>query len=143
MLFKQLFKKLLKVFLIMLLTSPSFAQLKDLGRFKGIALPYRLKYHDVVIEKGIYDLEALKNPTTPMCYLRIKKGRRVICLVEGERLDYEVRAGDRMTDPSIPDSCTLKMKKNPEEKVLYFVVETGRSSRFPFLLLRFKLEYEE
>src|SRR4030042_3865448 len=118
-LFKQIFKNLLKIFLIIVLTSPSLAQLKDLCGFKGIALPYRLKYHNVVIEKGTYDLDALKNPTTPMCYLRIKKGRRVICLAEGERLDYEVHGMARMTDPSIPDSCTLKMKKNPEEKVLY------------------------
>ena len=84
-----------------------------------------------------------KNPTTPSCYLRIKKGTKILCLIEGERLDYEAYGMSKMTDPSIPQKPRLKMKRSAEEKVVYFTVETGRGSRFPYLWLRFKLDYEE
>jgi hypothetical protein len=48
-----------------------------------------------------------------------------------------------MTDSEIPDQPRLKMKKNTQEKVFIFIVESGRNSLYPYLLLRFKLEYEE
>jgi hypothetical protein len=104
-------------------------------------------YKDAVLEKGKYDLEALKqeNPTAPMYYLRIKKRGKVLCLLQGERLEYKVRGAEHMRDTSIPDKCTMNMKKNHEENVFYFIVETGkknRMSRIP-LKLRFKMEYEE
>jgi hypothetical protein len=129
--------------LILLLANPIFSQLIDIGKFKGVQVSYRLKFENTVMEKGTYDLEALKNPNTPSCYLRFKKGSRILCLVEGERLDYEVKGMARMTDPSIPQKPRLKMKRNPEEKVVYFMVETGRDSLFPYLWLRFKMDYEE
>jgi hypothetical protein len=144
MFFHRSFMSFLKVFAVLFLLTPALAQFVDLCKFKGVEIPYRLKYQDATLEKGRYDLETLKNPTTPSCYLRIKKGGKVLCLIEGERLDYEVHGMARMSDPSIPDNCTLKMKKNPEEKVLYLTVHTGRkNAMFPFLLLRFKLTYEE
>jgi hypothetical protein len=133
----------LGIFLILLLASPIYAQLKDIGKFKGVEIPFRLKFQDIVIEKGSYDLEALKNPNTPSCYLRIKKGTKILCLIEGERLQYEAYGMSKMTDPSIPQKPRLKMKQSAEEKVVYFTVETGRGSRFPYLWLRFKLDYEE
>jgi hypothetical protein len=129
--------------MILVLAASAAAQLIDIGKFKGVQVPYTLKFEDKVLEKGRYDLEALKNPNTPSCYLRLKKGGKVMCLVEGERLDYEAQGMSRMTDPEIPDKPRLKMKRNTEEKVLIFMVETGRDSLFPYLLLRFKLEYEE
>lgn len=141
---KHMARLFLKVFCFTFLSPPAFAQLIDLCKFKSVAVPYQLKYRGCVIEKGTYDLESLKNPSTPMCYLRFKKGKEVICLVEGERLDYEVHGMDRMRDASIPDQCTLKMRKNPEKKVFIFIVETGRkNAMFPFLKLRFTMEYEE
>jgi hypothetical protein len=129
--------------MILILAAPAAAQLVDIGKFKGIQIPYTLKFEDKVLEKGRYDLEALKNPDTPSCYLRFKKGSKVICLVEGERLEYEARGMSRMTDSEIPDQPRLKMKKNTQEKVFIFIVESGRNSLYPYLLLRFKLEYEE
>jgi hypothetical protein len=134
---------ILGVFFILLLASPIFAQLIDIGKFKGVEIPFRLKSGDIVIEKGIYNLEILKNPDTPSCYLRIKKGTKVLCLIEGERLEYEVYGMAKMTDPNIPQKPRLKMKRNVEEKVVYFTAETGRDSLFPYLWLRFKLDYEE
>jgi hypothetical protein len=129
--------------MVLVLAAPAAAQLIDIGKFKGVQIPYTLKFEDKVLEKGRYDLEALKNPNTPSCYLRLKKGGKVMCLVEGERLDYEAQGMSRMTDSEIHDKPRLKMKRNTEEKVLIFMVETGRDSLFPYLLLRFKLEYEE
>ena len=134
---------LLGVSLILLLAYPVFAQLIDIAKFKGVEIPFRLKLEDIVIEKGIYNLETLKNPTTPSCYLRIKKGTKILCIIEGERLQYEAYGMSKMTDPSIPQKPRLKMKRSAEEKVVYFTVETGRDSLFPYLWLRFKLDYEE
>jgi len=136
-------RRFLGVFVILMLAGPAASQLIDIGKFKGVTIPYTLKFGDNVLKKGPYDLEVLKNPTTPSCYLRFKKGGKVLCLVEGERLEYEAQGMSRMGDSDIPQKPRLKMKRNTEEKVLIFIVETGRESQFPFLLLRFKLEYEE
>ena len=131
------------VIAVLILTGAAAAQMIDIGKFKKVAIPYTLKHGDTVMTKGLYDLEALKNRSTPSCYLRFKKDNKVILLMEGERLAEEVRAGARLTDPSIPDTPTLKMKKDEEEKLIIFTVRTGRRSRFPYIVLRFKLEYEE
>jgi len=144
MFLKAFFKGMGGVFLVLFLYCPAQSQLIDIGKFKAVQIPYNLSYQDVVIEKGFYDLEALKNPTTPSCYLRFKKGKQVVCLVEGERLDYEGYGADRLTDPSIPDKPTLKFKRNAEEKKLLITVETGKvARRFPLLKLRFTLRCEE
>jgi len=143
MLSHRVMGNVLVVFLILLLASPIFAQLIDIGKFKGVEIPFRLKFQDVVLEKGSYNLEALKNRNTPSCYLRIKKGTKILCLIEGERLEYEDHGMSKMTDPNIPQKPRLKMKRNAEDKVVYFTVETGRESLSPYLWLRFKLDYEE
>lgn len=140
---KKACKKLFPVILVLILVCPILAQFIDLGKFKGVEIPFRLKFRDTVLEKGTYDLEALKNRSTPSCYLRIKKDRKILCLIEGERLDYEVSGAAKMSDPSIPDKLTLKMKKDPKEKIFYFFVETGKSARFAFLKLKFKMDYED
>jgi len=135
---KMFFKMSGGVFLVLFLYSPAHSQLIDLCTFKGVQIPYNLSYQDTIIEKGTYDLEALKNPTTPSCYLRFKKGKQVVCLIEGERLNFDP------TDPSIPDKPTLKFKRNAEEKKLLITVETGKAHRrFPNIKLRFTLECEE
>ena len=136
-------EKFFTVILVLLLACPIFAQYVDLGKFKGVEIPLRLKFHDTVLEKGTYDLEALKNRTSPMCYLRIKKGKKILCFIEGERLDYELAGAQKMSDSSIPDKPTLKMKKDSKEKIFYFFVETGKSASFPFLKLKFKMDYED
>ena len=135
----------MSIFLILLLSSPVLtSQLKLLCKFKGVALPYRLKYQDEVLEKGRYDLEAVKKTTSTDYYLRIKKGGKILFLIRGEQWDYQTRGTYLMRDPSIPDKPTMKMKKNLEEKVFYITIETGRKNRIvPFARLRFKFEYEE
>jgi len=143
MLRKKVGRHLIGVLMILVLAGPTAAQLIEISKFKGIEIPYTLKHEDKVLEKGRYDLEAVKNQNSPSYYLRFKQKGKVICLVQGEQLTVEARAGARLTDKSIPDNPRLKMKKNAEEKILIFTVETGRRSRFPFNLLRFKMEYEE
>lgn len=134
---------LLGIFAILILAAPAAAQWIRLGKFKGVEIPYTLKYEDKVLEKGKYDLEAVKHPNTPQCYLRFKKDGEIVCLVEGEWLTLPVRGGARRIDSSIPDTPRLKMKKDTEEKVLILMLETGRRSPRPYLLIRFKMEYEE
>jgi len=117
------------------------AQMIDIGKFKGVQIPCRLKCDDTIIEKGTFDLEFLKNQTTPACYLKIKKGNKVLCLIEGERRDYT--SGGGMLDPNIPDKPTLKMKKDTQNRLFIFEYETGKFGLFPYLLLRFKVKIEE
>jgi hypothetical protein len=110
----------------------------DLCSFKAVQIPYDLSHQDVTIEKGTYDLEVLKNPNTPSCYLRFKKGKQVLCQIEGERLQFDP------ADESYPDKPTMKFRRNAEEKRLLIIVETGKSARrFPLLKPRFTLGCEE
>ncbi|MFZ2054625.1 MAG: hypothetical protein WAU81_10555 [Candidatus Aminicenantales bacterium] len=98
MLGEKVGRHLIGVLMIFLMAAPAAAQLIDIGKFKGVEIPYSMKFEDKVLEKGRYDLETLKNPDTPSCYLRFKKGSKIICLVEGERLDYEAHGMSRMPD---------------------------------------------
>jgi hypothetical protein len=140
---KRFFGGCVLVFLIVILAAPAAAQWIPLGKFKGVEIPCTLKYKDKVLEKGKYDIEAVKHPNTPQCYLRFKKNGDEICTVEGEWLTLPVRGGARRIDPSIPNTPRLKMKKDTEEKVLIIMLETGRRNPRPYLLIRFKMEYEE
>jgi len=132
------FRTMAGSFLILFLYCPAHAQMVELCEFKSVQIPYDLSHGDVVIEKGTYDLEALKNPTTPSCYLRFKKGKQVLCQIEGERLEFDP------TDDSYPDKPTLKFKRNVQEKKLLITVATGKAARrFPLLKIRFTLGCEE
>jgi len=131
---------ILGIFWILFFAGTGFAQLIDLCEFKDVQISYRLKYQDSIIEKGTYDIEALKNRTTPMIYLRIRKGKKILCLAEGERLQYEGIGMDQMANPKIPDKPRLKIKRDPEGKKLSFIVETGKAAKFPFYNLKFSME---
>ncbi len=136
-------RRFIEALMVLGLAAPAAAQFIDIAKFKGVEIPFTMKYEDKVLEKGKYDLETLKDRNNPVYYLRFKKSGKVICMVEGEQLTVEARGMSRMSDENIPDNPRLKMKKNTAEKVLIITVETGRRSQFPFQLLQFKLEYEE
>lgn len=140
---KTIFMNTLGIFLILFFAGTGFAQFIDLCQFKGVQISYRLKYQDSIIEKGTYDIEALKNPNTPMIYLRIKKGKKIFCLAEGERLQYEGIGMDQMANPKIPDKPTLKIKRDPVRKKFFIFVETGKGAKFPFYNLKFTMEIIE
>jgi len=141
--FKRIFVSLLIVFLIVVLSCPAVAQMKRLYKFRAVEIPFNLKYKDSIIQKGKYDLEFLRLQTQPVYYFRIIKGRKKLCLVTGEQLAYKTHGTGQLSDPNIPENPKLRMKKNPEEKVLYIIFETGKKSRiYPFIKVRFKMEYE-
>ncbi len=140
---KKTRRRFIGVLMVLGLAAPAAAQFIDIATFKGVQIPYTMKFEDKVLEKSKYDLETLKDRNNPTYYLRFKKSGKVICLVEGEQLTVEARGMSRMSDKDIPDNPRLKMKKNAAEKILIISVETGRRSQFPFQLLQFKLEYEE
>lgn len=140
--FKRIVADLLIIFLI--LCCPAFAQMKSLYKFKGVQIPFNLKHKDLIIQKDTYDFEFLRHPTQPIFYLKIKKGRKTLCQLQGERLEYEGAEWEYMKDPDIPKNPRMRMKKNLEKKVVYIIFETGKNTEiYPLIKTRFKLEYEE
>jgi len=144
---KQALIKVLVTFLIILISSPViYSQLKDICKFKGVELPFRLKHQDSVLKKDKYDIELLKleNPTRRIYLVRIKKGGKVLCQIEGEKWIYGTIGDWMWKDPDIPDKPTMKIRKSSADKLIIFIIETGKKNKFsPFLRLRFKMEYEE
>ena len=142
---KTIFYNFFKICLIMLLFCPAAAQYKRISRFKGVVIPFNLKYEDSFIEKGTYDLELLKHQTQQVFYLRIKKRRKTLCNVTGEKLKYE-SFGDAglFNDQNIPDEPRIKFKRNPVKKIFSIIFESGKKNPvYPYIKLRFSLEYEE
>lgn len=137
MFFKRNFVNLLRVLLIMFLICPLIAQ-KSVYKFKGVNIPFKLKHKDTVFDKGKYDFEIVKFPTQVIFYLKIKKGRKNLCLIPGERLtrlEFEMN--------KIPAKPKLVIKKNPEEKMVYITFESGTLTViFPGIRIRWKMEYE-
>jgi len=141
--FKRILVSLLIIFLIMVLSCPAVAQMKRLYKFKAVEIPFNLKHEDSIIQKGKYDLEFLRQQAQPVYYFRIIKGRKKLCLVRGEQLAYKTHGTGQLSDPNIPENPTLRIKKNPKEKILYIIFETGKKTRiYPFVKVRFKMEYE-
>lgn len=121
----------------MFLICPLIAQ-KSVYKFKGVNIPFKLKHKDTVFDKGKYDFEIVKFPTQVIFYLKIKKGRKNLCLIPGERLtrlEFEMN--------KIPAKPKLVIKKNPEEKMVYITFESGTLTViFPGIRIRWKMEYE-
>jgi len=137
-------KGLVPIFIIVLfwgLVFPVQAQMVDIGKFERVQIPYRLKWEDTVIEKGTYSLEFVKSRDSTACYLKIIKGKKVLCLIMGERIDYV--GGGGMLEKNIPDKPTLKMKIDNSQRLYIFNFETGKFGLFPYLRLRFKLKIAE
>ncbi len=144
---KRGFKIYRIIILALLVSSPILSnQLREICKFKGVDLPNTLLYEDLVMKKGKYDLIILrlKSNTTPIYYLQMKKGGKVLCRIEGELSDYQARGlADLMADPEVPDKPTLKLKRNPQEKVMIFKIETGKKHRgAPLVRLVFQVKYE-
>lgn len=136
--FKRIHVNLLRILLIMILLCPAIAQMKLICEFKDVEIQFNLKHEDYIFEKGKYDFELLRMGN--VFYLRIKKKEKPICLIPGgEKLNYE-----KLTDPDIPKHAKLNIKKNPALKIAYIIFETGsHHPDYPFIKVRFKLEYEE
>ncbi len=145
--FKKIYFNSLRLILIMLLLYPVHAQLHSLFEFEDVNIPYDLKYKDLIIKSGKYNLEFLKHGPNQVFYLKIKKGNKTICLVAGgERVRYKNQGSlDLLSkDPDIPDDCKLNIKRSPALKIAYVIFETGkRAMVYPYYKIRFKIEYEQ
>jgi len=146
MITKRILAYLIGMLLILIIFSPSIAQIQELHEFKGVKIPWTLKYEDMEIKKGKYDLVFLRHGTT-LFYLKIKKEGKTICLIpDGERVKYQ-NQGDLFAlhmDPEIPENAKLQIKRNPVVKIAYIIFESGKHTRIcPFHKIRFKLKYEE
>jgi hypothetical protein len=130
----------------MLVLFPAYAQLQSLFEFEDVNIPFDLKYEDLIIKSGKYDLEFFKHGEGQVFYLKIKKDNKTICLVSGgERVRYKNQSslGLLLKDPDIPDDCRLKIKRNPALKIAYIIFETGkRAMAYPYYKIRFKIGYE-
>ena len=83
MFLKRIFVFFLRISLVMILLFPAFAQMKRVYKFKGVEIPFNLKYKDSVFKKGKYDLEFLKQTAQPVYHLRIIKRGKKLCLIPG------------------------------------------------------------
>ena len=146
MITKRILDSIIRILLILSISSASIAQIQELHEFKGVKIPWTLKFEDLEIKKGKYDLIFLKHGTT-LFYLRIKQAGKTICLIpDGERVRYQNQEDFHalMMDPEIPENAKLQIKRNPVVKIAYIIFESGKHTQIcPFHKIRFKLKYEE
>jgi hypothetical protein len=121
----------------------AYAQMASIYRFRDVSVPLTLKVEQTVIEKGTYDLEFMRSSSPVLYFLRIMKRGKILAIVRGEEWPYDVGLVTEVAR-SIPKSPIMKMKVNRAEKLLNFVVESGRNNRdYPNLRAVFKLPFED
>ncbi len=121
----------------------AYAQLASIYRFRDVSVPLTLKIDQTVIEKGTCDLEFMRSSSPVLYYLRFMRRGKILAVVQGEEWPYDVGLVTEVAR-SIPQPPTMKMKVNRAEKLLSFVVESGRNNRdYPNLRAVFKLPYED
>jgi len=119
--------------------------MKKLHEFKGVMIPFNLKHKDSIIKKGKYDFVFFKLDGDFLLRI-IGKGKPAYLVSGGERLDYKAShlITELHADPRIPEKPTLNIKRNPALKIAYIIFESGKKSVvYPFLRIRFKMDYEE
>jgi hypothetical protein len=133
------------VFTALLVTDLVYAQMTPIFRFKGAQLPVRLKIQDKILEKGAYDVEFLRTSSPVLFFVRFLRRGKILGVVQGEEWPYaEGIVSDIAADKTIPNSPTLKMGINRDEKLLQLVFESGRHSvNYPMVRAIFKLPYVE
>lgn len=121
----------------------AYAQMASIYRFRDVGVPLTLKVEQTVIEKGTYDLEFVRSSSPVLYFLRFMKRGKILAIVQGEEWPYDVGLVTEVAR-SIPKSPIMKMKVNRAEKLLNFVVESGRNNRdYPNLRAVFKLPFED
>lgn len=106
-------------------------------RFKNVSIPVDLRIGDSVLAKGTYDLEFLRYPSPILYYLRIMKKGTILHLIQGEEFAYD-------NESVIPRKPQLKMSRNPSEKTLNLVFESGTDTKiYERARARYRIEYVE
>lgn len=142
MFFRPIFAFFLRISLAMLFLYSAFAQTKIIVQFDGVKIPVNLRHDDLIIEKGEYDLEILKNQGQPIYFLRIKKKGKELCRVQGKKLGP--RPLGRSGAETVSADPSLRMKKIPEEKVIQMIFDSGTRVRINRgIKVGFKFEYED
>jgi hypothetical protein len=128
----------------MILFCPVMGEMISIYKFKSIKIPFPLKFENSILEKGEYAFEIVIDQKPQIFFLRILKKGKILCQIQGEKLEeYKSYGWDRFKDPDIPGEPTFKMKKNPEEKAVNIIFESGKNTAiYPFVKIKFKMEYE-
>jgi hypothetical protein len=106
-------------------------------RFKNIDIPVDLRIGDSTLAKGTYDLEFLRYPSPILYYLRIMKKGKILHLLQGEEFAYD-------NSSVIPRKPQLKMSKNPVEKKLNLIFESGTDTKiYERVRARYSIDYVE
>jgi len=138
---KKLFFKLFNVLLFLCFVTPATAGMKRVYKFQNVKLPFNLICKDSIIKKGTYHFEFLRSNT--INYLRILKGHKVVCLIQGEQLRYESFGSKREMAQEIPKNPRLQFKRKPKEKKVYIIFESGRKTRiYPLIKVKYEMGYE-
>jgi hypothetical protein len=135
----------LAMILVFLVSSPSFADIREILTFRDVEIPWTLKQGDVVIEKGSYDVLLIKHGVELFC-LKLRKSGKTICIVKDPiRIKYANNDNlyELIRSKDIPKEARLRVKKNPAINTVYFLIETGNCREFRFQKLRFKVESTE
>ncbi|MGD8538951.1 MAG: hypothetical protein PVI66_09555 [Candidatus Aminicenantes bacterium] len=128
----------MNIILVLICVCPAMAQMEPICEFENIKVPFTLKDEESSFEKGKYDFELLK--MNNIFYLRIKKEGKPVCLKpHGQKVAYK-----NLSDPEIPQRSKFRIKRNPALKIAYIIFESGSHHKeYPFLKVRFRMNYEE
>jgi hypothetical protein len=140
---KRLSSFVLGIILVLSLVTFAHPQMKKLCEFKNVVIPYVLEYGDGELQKGTYNFEVRKDVNQNTFLLRIKKKRRTICNLRGEKQMYESYGTAALfDDPTIPDDPKFRFKKVPEENIMNIIFESGKkSTTYPCIKVQFKMSY--
>lgn len=103
-----------------------------------------LEYDNGELQKGTYSFEVRKDVNQNTFFLRIKKRRKTICAIRGEKQVYESFGTTALfDDPTIPDDPKLRFMKIPEEKIVKIIFESGkRTGTYPCIKIQFQMGYK-
>ncbi len=134
----------LGIILVLGFVTSVHSQTKKICEFKNVAIPFDLVYDNGELQKGTYSFEVRRDVNQIAFFLRIKKRRKTICRINGEKLMYE-SFGTRalFDDPTIPDDPKLRFKRVPEEQIVNIIFESGKRTKiYPCIKVQFQMGYK-
>jgi hypothetical protein len=141
MFLKRTIVSLLRISLITIFFLPVFSQMEKFAQVKGVGIPFNLKCDDSIFKKGKFDFEVYRSAGD--YFLKIKRKGKTLCFVQGRREWYDVYGLKIHLDPNIPDKPRLQITRNPKEKILNIIFESGKKAKYPFLKIIFRVSYQE